>query len=134
MSLNSLTKILWHENCLVEEEFWAAVIRNLPCELETEGVRNMADETKVEEVQGVHGRRKFLKTAAQVAITAPAAVILLNATTIRPAAAAYGIDNATATGNTGTGGDDAGSFKTCGSTSAQDGKGNNPIDCPPVLL
>jgi hypothetical protein len=87
----------------------------------------MSDETKVEEVQGAQGRRKFLKSAAQVAITAPAAVILLNATTIRPAAAAY-VDATTAAGLA----DEHPVNDACfpGFGSSPDSLPQHPIDCP----
>jgi len=40
----------------------------------------MSEESKIEAVTAqAQSRRKFVKTAAQVAITAPAAVVLLNA-------------------------------------------------------
>ena len=89
---------------------------------------NMTDETKVEEVQGAQGRRKFLKTAAQVAVTAPAAAILLNATMVRPAAAQYAphledgqINNP----------DDSGDLGKCTSAAyaPNDQFANNPLDC-----
>jgi len=90
----------------------------------------MTDETKVEEVQGAQGRRKFLKSAAQVAITAPAAVILLNATTVRAQAAAYthladGLINTP---------DDSGDLGQCTSTNflPNDQFANNPLDCAAV--
>ena len=40
----------------------------------------MSEETKIESTPG-QSRRAFVKTAAQVAVTAPAAAMLLNATT-----------------------------------------------------
>ena len=39
----------------------------------------MAEETKIEAVTPVQSRRAFVKTAAQVAVTAPAAAMLLSA-------------------------------------------------------
>jgi hypothetical protein len=46
----------------------------------------MADETKIETTETQKSRRDFVKTAAQVAVTAPAVAVLLSATT-KPAAA-----------------------------------------------
>ena len=65
----------------------------------------MAEETKIEatEVQK-KTRRQFVKTSAQVAVTAPAVAMLLSATTKPAMAKLYGIGNGT--GNTGNAHDD----------------------------
>ena len=60
----------------------------------------MADETKIEKIASTEPatektRRTFVKTAAQVAVTAPAVAVLLSATT-KPAAAAIGAGYAAA--------------------------------------
>ena len=51
----------------------------------------MVDKTKIENAEteeaGAASRRKFLKSAATVAVTAPATVVLLNAATMNSAAA-----------------------------------------------
>jgi hypothetical protein len=60
----------------------------------------MADETKTNPIDsGAKNRRAFVKTAAQVAVTAPAVVMLLSATT-KPASA-QAVRYAINTGNTG---------------------------------
>jgi hypothetical protein len=51
----------------------------------------MSEEVKKSEELEVKGRREFLKTAAQVAVTAPAAAMLLTATT-KPTKAAFFYD------------------------------------------
>ena len=47
----------------------------------------MADDTKINGTGAVKTRREFVRTSAQVAVTAPAVALLLNAT-VKPAAAA----------------------------------------------
>ena len=60
----------------------------------------MADETKIEKIESMlpateKTRRTFVKTAAQVAVTAPAVAVLLSATT-KPASAQISAGYATA--------------------------------------
>ena len=90
----------------------------------------MSDDKSLEEVRGAQGRRRFLKTAAQVAVTAPAAAILLNATMVRPAAAAYG---QLADGLINTP-DDSGDLGQCTRVNfaPNDQFANNPADCAAV--
>src|SRR6185436_19568948 len=49
----------------------------------------MSEEVKKSEEMEVKGRREFLKTAVQVAVTAPAAAMLLTATTKQSKAAFF---------------------------------------------
>jgi hypothetical protein len=55
----------------------------------------MADETKIETTETQKSRRDLVKTAAQVAVTAPAVAVLLSATT-KPASAQISAYAATA--------------------------------------
>jgi len=56
----------------------------------------MAEETKLEKEEGLpKTRRDFVKTSAQVAVTAPAVALLLNATA-KPASAQVSVYEATA--------------------------------------
>ena len=130
MPLNSLTEISWHESCLDMGSSWVGHL-GFPGEQRIYGVEKMTDETKVEEVQSNQGRRKFLKTAAQVAITAPAAVILLNATTVRAQTAPYGAHLADGLVNTPDNTTDLGKCTGSGYL-PNDQFVNNPLDCAGV--
>src|SRR5437773_1719202 len=77
--------ILWHSNCSPLDHRGRA----RSCELIL-GVYIMEDDSKIgaaADAVGQKTRRSFVKTAAQVAVTAPAVAMLLSAST-KPAAAA----------------------------------------------
>ena len=84
------------------------------------------DAVEAAEEVAVTSKRKFLKSAAQVAVTAPAAMFLLNAATMR-SAAAVGADYFTAAGATDSGED----TQHCATGNPQlvDDTANHAYDC-----
>jgi hypothetical protein len=75
----------WHHNCFC---YWQRVFIGNDTVQFLNGVIDMAEETKIENiVTEAKTRRSAIKTAAQVAVTAPAVGLLLNAS-IKSASAA----------------------------------------------